>query len=133
VDASCGAADAHCAARSAERSGLVLPGSGAEHAEVEQGGLQSEQCRAQRPGPVAAGPVTADGGGQRLPALVDDGLGHLIGGQPGQRRHLCQRRPLQAGHGGPEAEPGGGGGGTRMERPVMMSGDLTEIGPEATR
>src|SRR6266568_3691591 len=92
----------------AVRAGLAR--SGAEHAEVEQGDLQSEQCRAQRPGPVAAGPVPADGGGQRLPALVDDGLGHLIGGQPGQRRHLGQRRPLQAGHGGPEAEPGGGGG-----------------------
>ena len=65
----------------AVRAGLA--GRGVEHAEVEQGGLQSEQCRAQRLGAVAAGPVTADGGGQRLPALVDDGLGHLPGGQPG--------------------------------------------------
>ena len=111
----------------AVRAGLA--GRGIEHAEVEQGGLQSEQRRAQRPRAVAAGVVAADGGGQRLPALVDDRLGHLIGGQPGQRRHLGQRRPLQAGHGSPEAEPGGGLREARMERPVMMSGDFPQVGP----
>jgi hypothetical protein len=110
----------------AVRAGLA--GSGAEHAEVEQGGLQSEQCRAQRSGAVAAGPVTADGGDQRLPAVVDDGLGHLPGAQPGQRGHLGQRRPLQAGHDRAEAEPGGSDGETLVERPVMAGGDLTEIG-----
>ena len=109
----------------AVRAGLA--GSGAEHAEVEQGGLQSEQRRAQRPRAVAAGPVAADGGGQRLPALVDDGLGHLPGAQPGDRGHLGQRRPLQAGHDRAEAEPGGGGGEPLVERPVMAGGDLTEI------
>jgi hypothetical protein len=96
---------------------------------VEQGGLQSEQRRAQRLGAVAAGPVTADGGGQRLPALVDDGLGHLPGAHPGQRGHLGQRRPLQAGHDRAEAELGGGGGEALAERPVMAGGDLTEVGP----
>ena len=111
----------------AVRAGLA--GSVVEHAEVEQGGLQSEQRRAQRFGAVAAGVVTADGGGQRLPAVVDDSLGHLIGSQPGQCRHLGQCRPLQAGHGGPEAQPGGGGRETRMELPVMMSGDFTQVGP----
>ena len=110
----------------AVRAGLA--GSGAEHAEVEQGGLQSEQCRAERLGAVAAGPVTADGGGQRLPALVDDGLGHLPGAQPGDCGYLGQRRPLQAGHDRVEAELGGGGGETLVERPVMAGGDLTEIG-----
>jgi len=111
----------------AVRAGLA--GSGVEHAEVKQGGLQSEQRRAQRPRAVAAGVVTADGGSQRLPALVDDRLGHLTGGQPGQCRHLGQRRPLQAGHGSPEAEPGGGLREPRMERPVMMSGDFPQVGP----
>ena len=111
----------------AVRAGLA--GSGVEHAEVEQGGLQSEQRRAQRPRAVAAGPVAADGGSQRLPALVNDRLGHLIGGQPGQRRHLGQRRPLQAGHGSPEAEPGGGFSEAHVERPVMMSGDFPQVGP----
>ena len=108
------------------RAGLA--GSSAEHAEVEQGGLQSEQCRAQRSGTVAAGPVAADGGGQRLPALVDDGLGHLPGAKPGQCGHLGQRRPLQAGHDRAEAELGGSGGETLVEHPVMAGGDLTEIG-----
>jgi hypothetical protein len=107
----------------------VLARRGVEHAEVEQGGLQSEQRRAQRRRAVAAGVVAADGGSQRLPALVDDRLGHLIRGQPGQRRHLGQRRPLQAGHGSPEAEPGGGGSEAHMERPVMMSGDFPQVGP----
>ena len=110
----------------AVRAGLA--GSGIEHAEMEQGGLQSEQRRAQRSGAVAAGPVTADGGGQRLTALVDDRLSHLPGGQPGQCGHLGQRRPLQAGHDGIEAEFGGGGGKPVMERPVVAGGDLTEVG-----
>jgi len=99
-----------------------------EEAEVEQGGLRAEQCRAQRLDTVAAGPVTADGGGQRLPALIDSGLGHLAGGQPGQRCHLGQRRPLQPGHGGLEAELGGGGGETLVELAVMAGGDLAEVG-----
>jgi integrase len=111
----------------AARAGLA--GSGVKRAEVEQGGLQSEQRRAQRPRAVAAGVVTADGGSQRLPALVNDRLGYLIGGQPGQRRHLGQRRPLQAGHGSPEAEPGGGFSEAHVERPVMMSGDFPQVGP----
>ena len=109
--------------------GAGLAGRGVQDAEVEQGGLQSEQRRAQRPGPVAAGVVTADGGGQRLPAVVDDSLGHLPGGEPGQRGHLGQRRPLQAGHGGAEAEPGGGFGEPLVKRPVMMSGDFPQVGP----
>jgi hypothetical protein len=88
-------------------------------------------CRriiAVRRGAVAAGPVTADGGGQRLPALIDDSLGHLPRAQPRQCGHLGQRRPLQAGHDRAEAELGGGGGEALAERPLMSGGDLTEIG-----
>ena len=95
---------------------------------MEQGGLQSEQRRAQRPRAVAAGAVTADGGGQRLPALVDDRLGHLTGGQPGERGHLGQGRPLQAGHDRSEAELGGGFSEAHIERPVMTSGDFPQVG-----
>jgi hypothetical protein len=85
------------------------------------------------PGAVAAGPVTADGGGQRLPSLVDDSLGHLPGVQTGDRGHLGQRRPLQAGHDRVEAEPGGGGGEALVERTVMTGGDLTEVGGASPR
>ena len=109
--------------------GAGLAGSGVEDAEVEQGGLQSEQGRAQRLGAVAAGPVTADGGGQRLPACIDDSLGHPPGVQPGDCGHLGQRRPLQAGHDRVEAELGGGGGEALVKRTVMTGGDLTEIRP----
>ena len=62
-------------------------------------------------------------------ALVDDGLGRLLGCQPGQRRHLGQRGPLQAGHDAVEAELGGGRAEALVERPVMMGGDLAEVGP----
>lgn len=60
-----------------------------------------------------------------MPAgVVDDNLGRLAESQPGQRGHLGQPPPLQAGHGGAEAEPGGGGGEALVKRPVMMGCDL---------
>ncbi len=96
---------------------------------MEQGGLRAEQRCAQRLGAMAVGSVTADRGDQRRSALVDHRLRCLLGGQPGQRRHLGQRRPLQPGHGAVEAELGGGGAEPLMERPVMVGGDFTEIGP----
>ena len=106
-----------------------LAGRGVERAEVEQGGLGAEQRRAQRLGPVAVGAVTAEGVDQRLPPLVDHALGRLLGGEPGQGRHLDQRRPLQAGDDAVEAEVGGGGAEAFVESPMVVGGDLTEIGP----
>ncbi len=50
-------------------------------------------------------------------------------GRARQRGHLGQRRPLQAGHGSAEAEPGGGFGEPPVKRPVTMSGDFTQVGP----
>ena len=85
----------------------------------------------QRLDAMAAGPVTADGGGQRLRALIDGGLGHLAGGQP-PALSPWPAPTLQPGHGGLEAELGGGGGETLVERPVMAGGDLTEVGRHAT-
>jgi hypothetical protein len=108
-----------------------LAGRRVEHAEVEQGGLRAEQRRAQRFGTVAVGSVTADGGDQRLSPLVDHSLRRLLGAQPGQRRHLDQRGPLQAADSAVEAELGRGGDEPFVEGPMMVSGDLTEIG--ATR
>ncbi len=60
---------------------------GVEHTEVEQGGLHAEQRRTERLRPVAVGSMTADGGDQRRPSLVDDGLRYVFGGHPGQDRH----------------------------------------------
>ena len=106
-----------------------LAGRGVEHTEVEQRGLRAEECGAQRLGTVAVGSVTADGGDQHFSPVVDHGLGRLLGGQPGQRRHLDQRGPLQAGDDAIKAELGGGGAEPLVKSPMVVGGDLTDVGP----
>ncbi|WP_239656538.1 hypothetical protein [Mycobacterium riyadhense] len=96
---------------------------------MEQGGLRTEQRRAQCLGAVAVGPVASYRGGQRFSLCVDHRLGQPLGSQPGQRGHLGQRRPLQAGHDAIEPELGGGRDEPFVEPAVMMSGDFAEVGP----
>ncbi len=106
-----------------------LAGRGVENAEVEQGGLGSEQRRAQRLGAVTVGSVTSYRGGQRFSLRIDHRLRQPLGSQPGQRCHLGQRGPLHAGHDAFETELGGGHDKPLVEPPVMVGGDFAEIGP----
>ena len=102
---------------------------GVEQAEVEQGGLRTEQGRAERLGAVAVGSVPTDRGHQRFSPGLDRRLRQLLGSQSGHGGHLDQRRPLQAGHDGLEAELGGARAEPFVECPVVMGGDLAEVGP----
>ena len=102
---------------------------GVKDAEVEQRGLRTEQRRAERLGAMAVGSVTSYRGGQRFSLCVDYRLGQPLGSQPGQRGHLGQGGPLQAGHDGIKPELGGGRGEPFVEPAVMMSGDFAEVGP----
>jgi integrase len=104
-------------------------GRGVKDAEVEQSGLRTEQRRAKRLGAMTVRSVTSYRGGQRFSLLVDHRLGQPLGSQPGQRCHLGQRRPLQAGHDGVKPELGGGRGEPFVEPAVMMGGDFAEVGP----
>ena len=59
---------------------------GVEQAEVEQGGLRTEQGRAERLRAVAVGPVPADRGHQRFSPSLDRRLRQLFGGQSRPQR-----------------------------------------------
>ena len=96
---------------------------------VEQGGLRAEQRRAQRLGAVAVGSVAGIAAINASRPASMHRLGQLLGGQPGQRGDLRQRRPLQAGDDGVEPELGGGRDEPFVEPAVMPGGDLAEVGP----
>ena len=102
---------------------------GVELAEVEQGGLRAEQGGAQRLWAVAVGPMSADGCHQRFSPCLDRRLRQLLGSYSGHGGHLDQRRPLQAGHDPVEAELGRARTEPGVEGPVVVGGDLAEVGP----
>ena len=102
---------------------------GVELAEVEQGGLRAEQGGAQRLWAVAVGPMSADGCHQRFSPCLDRCLRQPLGSYSGHGGHLDQRRPLQAGHDPVEAELGRARTEPGVEGPVVVGGDLAEIGP----
>ncbi|BDB42129.1 hypothetical protein IWGMT90018_25750 [Mycobacterium kiyosense] len=104
-------------------------GSGVKDAEVEQSGLRTEQRRAQCLGAMTVGSVASYRGGQSFSLCVDHRLSQPLGSQPGQRCHLGQRRPLQAGRHRAEPELSGACDKPLVEPAVMMGGDFAEVGP----